>query len=116
MGDNNGVCGSLVAMLFSLWQWVFKRLVHVITRSCELERIIDRPQVTPQMVARLSCCIQHSAGLTKRGLKAIVFGEGPFNVEEIAKTCAGCHGEDGVPIKTEFPIFRGRSFSISTSN
>jgi cytochrome c553 len=49
-------------------------------------------------------------------LLAIATAAGPpaaaqdFDIDETVAMCAGCHGEDGVPIDPEYPVIRGQQY------
>ena len=44
------------------------------------------------------------------GAADVAAAQDAFNVEEAAAVCAGCHGEDGVPIEPDYPVIWGQQF------
>ena len=56
---------------------------------------------------RLTTLVLAAALAAPAGMAA---GEDAFDVEEAAAVCAGCHGEDGVPIEPDYPVIWGQQF------
>ena len=44
------------------------------------------------------------------GAAGVAAAQEPFDVGEAVAVCAGCHGEDGVPVEPDYPVIWGQQF------
>eukprot|EP00947_MAST-08B_sp_MAST-8B-sp1_P001756 g1756.t1 len=98
-----GLCSSLWALVLGAWQWLLKRLLKIVTRTGEVERLLDRPAVDEAMVLSLRKSVLASKVLKRRGIAQIIFGEGAFEVEALAPRIV-----EAKYIRAASPHFRSR--------
>ena len=54
--------------------------------------------------------LQHLAWVLALAVIAAPVAAQEFDVEQEAQTCAGCHGEQGMPVEPDYPIIHGQQY------